>query len=86
MRGIKNIKQALKILYLALKEKEIPWYAKVIFIALVSLYILSPIDAIPEAIPVVGILDDIAIIPLAAYLALLFIPRKILDELKVKTI
>jgi uncharacterized membrane protein YkvA (DUF1232 family) len=85
MRGIKNIKQALHIIYLAIGEKQIPWYVKVIFIAIIAAYLISPIDAIPEIIPVVGIIDDILAIPLAIYLALWLIPKDILKKLKSKT-
>ncbi|MDD4995038.1 MAG: DUF1232 domain-containing protein [Patescibacteria group bacterium] len=67
----------LHILYSALRDKEIAWYYKTIFILVVLIYIISPIDAIPDVVPVLGFLDDLAIIPLAAYIALLLIPDRI---------
>jgi len=85
MRGIKSIKQAIHIAYMAIGEKEIPWYAKVIFIAILLAYLISPIDAIPEFIPVLGVVDDILTIPLSIYLALWLIPKDILEKLKNKT-
>jgi len=85
MRGIKNIKQALHIVYLAIGEKEIPWYSKVIFIGILFAYLISPIDAIPEIIPIVGVIDDILTIPLAIYLALWLIPKNVMEKLKNKT-
>lgn len=85
MRGIKNVKQALHIVYHAIGEKEIPWYAKVVFIAILLAYLISPIDAIPEFIPILGIIDDILSIPLTIYLALRLIPKNVLTKLKNKT-
>ena len=85
MRGIKSVKQALHIVYHAIGEKEIPWYAKVIFIAILLAYLISPIDAIPEFVPILGIVDDILTIPLSIYLALRLIPRDVLKKLKNKT-
>lgn len=85
MRGIKNIKQALQIIYRALLEKQIPWYAKVIFILIIAAYILSPVDLIPDMLPIIGVIDDILAIPLAIYLALLLIPQQTLDKFKSET-
>ncbi len=85
MRGIKSIKHALHIVYLAVGEKKIPWYSKVIFIAIVAAYLISPIDAIPDFIPVLGVIDDILTVPLAIYLALWLIPKDVLGKLKEKT-
>ena len=85
MRGIKNIKQALRITRLALHEKQIPWYAKVIFFLLIFFYIASPVDIVPEIIPVFGVLDDLAAIPLAILIALLLIPKDVLEKLKQKS-
>lgn len=85
MRGIKSIKHALQIVYLAIGEKEIPWYSKVIFIAILFAYIISPIDAIPEFVPILGVIDDILAIPLSIYLALWLIPKEILEKLKTQT-
>jgi len=84
MRGIKSIKHALHIVYLAVGEKEIPWYSKVIFIAILFAYILSPIDAIPDFIPGLGLIDDILTIPLSIYLALWLMPKDIFEKLKNK--
>lgn len=85
MRGIKSVKQALEIAYHAVGEKEIPWYSKAIFILILLAYIISPIDAIPEFIPIVGVIDDILTVPLAIYLALWLIPKDVLEKLKNKT-
>jgi uncharacterized membrane protein YkvA (DUF1232 family) len=66
-------------LYLALRDPRVPWFAKAILGA-VALYAISPIDLIPDFIPVLGLLDDLVIIPLGIALAARLIPRDIMDE------
>ena len=66
-------------LYLAYKDPRVPWYAKVI-VAIVVAYALSPIDLIPDFIPILGYLDDLIIIPAGIYLSLKMIPREVLQE------
>ena len=70
-------------LYLAYKDPRVPWYAK-IFVAIVVAYALSPIDLIPDFIPVLGYLDDLIIIPAGFYLSLKMIPREVLEECREK--
>ena len=65
--------------YLAYKDPRIPWYAKV-FTACVVGYAFSPIDLIPDFIPVFGYLDDLLIIPLGIAVARRMIPGPVLDE------
>ncbi len=74
-------------LYFAAGDPRVPWYAKV-FMGLVVAYALSPIDLIPDFIPVLGYLDDLIIVPLGIVLALKMVPaevmldaRKRVDEL-----
>jgi len=75
--------QLLKIkthaLFLAYKHPGTPWYAKALA-ACVAAYALSPIDLIPDFIPVIGHLDDLVIVPLGIYLAIKMIPRPIWEE------
>jgi uncharacterized membrane protein YkvA (DUF1232 family) len=66
-------------LYLAYRDPRVPWYAKA-FAALVVAHTLSPIDTIPDFIPVLGYLDDLIITPLGIYLALKMIPDEIMAE------
>lgn len=70
-------------LYLAYKEPEVPWYAKA-FAACVVGYALSPIDLIPDFIPVLGYLDDLVIVPLGITFALKMIPSSVLDNCRVR--
>ena len=58
----KKLKTDIPAVFLALKEKRTPWYAKIIA-AVVVVYALSPIDLIPDFIPVLGYLDDLIILP-----------------------
>lgn len=56
-----------------------PWYAK-LFVALVVGYAFSPIDLIPDFIPVLGYLDDLIVVPLGVALAVRMIPEDVLSE------
>ncbi len=75
----KQLKIDVYALYLAYKDPRVPWHAK-IFIALIVGYALSPIDLIPDFIPVLGYLDDLIIIPAGISLSLKMIPKEVLEE------
>lgn len=66
-------------MYLAYRDPRTPWYAKV-FVAFVVGYAFSPIDLIPDPIPILGYLDDLLLVPLGIALALRMIPPAVLDE------
>jgi len=70
-------------LYLAYRDPRVPWYAKVFMAAIVG-YALSPIDLIPDFIPVLGYVDDLIIVPAGVFLALKMIPREVLEECRKK--
>ena len=72
-----RLNQEVYALYLAYKHPEVAWYAKFI-IALTIGYALSPIDLIPDFIPVIGYLDDLVIVPLGITLALKMVPAGIM--------
>lgn len=74
----KQLKQEFEVYRLVLKHPQTPWIAKV-FLGLAVGYLLLPFDLIPDFIPVVGQLDEVVIIPLLLYLALLFIPKEIIQ-------
>jgi uncharacterized membrane protein YkvA (DUF1232 family) len=69
--------------YLAYKDPRVPWYAK-LFAALVVGYAFSPIDLIPDPIPVLGYLDDLILVPLGVALAVRMIPEDVLFESRQK--
>jgi uncharacterized membrane protein YkvA (DUF1232 family) len=66
-------------LYLAYRRPDTPWYARA-FAALVVGYAFSPIDLIPDFIPVFGYLDDLILLPLGIALAIKMIPPEIMEE------
>ncbi|WP_407355505.1 YkvA family protein [Methanolobus sp. WCC5] len=68
-----------KTLSLASKRSDLPLYTR-LFAAFVVLYILSPIDLIPGFVPVLGIIDDIILIPLGLIFVMKMIPKHIMNE------
>ncbi|AVX07721.1 hypothetical protein CS527_08335 [Bacillus sp. Y-01] len=79
----KKLKKQLFILYLAYKDERVSWYTKV-FTACVVAYAFSPIDLIPDFIPVLGYIDDIIIVPLGIMLALKMLPTSIIEDCAIK--
>ena len=82
-RRARELKRETYALYLAYKDPRTPWYAK-IFAALVVGYAFSPIDLIPDPIPILGYLDDLVLVPLGVALALRMIPHAVLAECRAK--
>jgi len=78
-----RLKDETYALYLASKDSRTPWYAKV-FAGLIIGYALSPIDLIPDFIPVVGYLDDLIIVPAGIALLIRMIPKEIMEECRTK--
>jgi len=76
---IQSFKREIGALYLAYKRPDVPLYAKLISIFVVG-YSLSPIDLIPDFIPILGYLDDFILIPLGIALAIKLIPTDIMNE------
>lgn len=77
--------QEIYILYRSLADPDVPWYVKV-FIGLVIAYILSPIDLIPDFIPVLGMLDEVILIPIAIKIAIKLMPAEPLQKYRDTTI
>lgn len=73
------IKRDVHAIYLAARDPRVPWPAKVLAIC-VAAYALSPIDLIPDFIPVIGYLDDLIIVPLGIMLVVWMIPHEIMAE------
>lgn len=69
----------MAVLSLAMKHPDTPWPAKVVA-ALVVAYALSPLDLIPDFVPVLGYLDDLILLPLGIALAIRLIPAAVLEE------
>ncbi len=66
-------------LYIAARDPRTPWFAKLLAL-LVAAYALSPIDLIPDAIPVLGFLDELILLPIAIALIARLIPAEIMAE------
>jgi uncharacterized membrane protein YkvA (DUF1232 family) len=79
----RRIKQDVYALYLAYRDPRVPWYAKVL-VACVVAYAFSPIDLIPDPIPVIGYLDDLVLLPLGIYLAVKMIPPPVMEKYRLK--
>jgi uncharacterized membrane protein YkvA (DUF1232 family) len=75
----RRLKAELYALYLAYRDPRVPWYAR-LFAAGVLAYAISPIDLIPDFIPVLGYLDDLILVPLGIMLALRMIPPEVMTE------
>jgi len=79
----RQLKLEIYAIYLAHKDPRVPWYAR-LFGACVVGYAFSPIDLIPDPIPVLGHLDDLILVPLGVALALKMIPQTVLAECREK--
>ena len=75
----KDLKRETYALYLAYRDPRVPWYAKVVCACTVG-YALSPIDLIPDFVPVLGYLDDLIIVPAGLALAIKLIPDEVMRE------
>src|SRR6188768_3565060 len=76
------IKRDVIALWLAARDPRVPWYAKAVAAA-VAAYALSPIDLIPDFIPILGYLDDLLIVPLGIMAAVSLIPEPVMADLRV---
>ena len=78
-----RLKADLSALALAARDSRTPWYAQLVA-GLTVAYALSPIDLIPDFIPVLGYLDDLILVPLGLWLSLKLIPPQVLAEARAK--
>jgi len=81
----RNLRRDVIALWLAARDPRVLWYAKALSAA-VAAYALSPIDLIPDFIPILGYLDDLLIVPVGIWVAVKLIPEPILAELRVKAL
>jgi uncharacterized membrane protein YkvA (DUF1232 family) len=79
----RHLKTESVALYLAARDPRTPWYAKLLVAGLVA-YAFSPIDLIPDFVPVLGYLDDLILIPLGIALAIKLIPHSVLAECRTR--
>ena len=77
------VKRDTVCLYFAARDPRTPWYAKVIAASVVA-YALSPIDLIPDFIPIIGYLDDILLVPTGLWIAMRMVPSDVIEDCRVK--
>jgi uncharacterized membrane protein YkvA (DUF1232 family) len=70
-------------IYLASRDPRVPWYVKFLALAVAG-YALSPIDLIPDFVPIIGYLDDLIIVPLGIWFVVSLIPKEIMAEYRAK--
>lgn len=75
----RRLKTELFTLYLAARHPETPWYAKLVVAGFVA-YAVTPVDLFPDALPVLGIVDDLIFVPIAIALAIRVVPSPVLAE------
>ena len=78
-----KLKRQIFILYFAYKDERVPWYVKLFTVCVVA-YAFSPIDLIPDFIPILGYLDDVIILPLGIMFALKMIPKDVISDNEVR--
>ena len=78
-----DLKIELLAVWFAYRDPRTPWYAK-IWAALVAGYAFSPIDLIPDFIPIIGYLDDAIIVPLGLIIAIKLIPKDVMADTRIK--
>jgi uncharacterized membrane protein YkvA (DUF1232 family) len=81
----RKLKLEVYALYIASKDRRVPWYARVVAVTVVA-YAFSPIDLIPDPIPVLGYLDDLILIPLGIALVMKLIPAEVLQDCREKAV
>lgn len=80
---VRRLKQEVGALYLACRDPRVPWYAKLLAAGVVT-YAFSPVDLIPDFIPVLGHLDDLVLIPLGVLLVRRMIPEDVMTDCRAR--
>jgi len=83
LEAASRLRQEVYALYLAYRDPRTPWYARA-FAACVVAYVFSPLDLVPDPIPILGYLDDLVLLPLGVRLALALIPSQVMNESRKK--
>jgi uncharacterized membrane protein YkvA (DUF1232 family) len=77
----RSLKRDVVSLWIAARDPRTPWYAKALA-ALIAAYALSPIDLIPDFIPILGYVDELILLPLAIKLAVILVPAPLMVEFR----
>lgn len=90
MKALEHLKQRARrlkaetlALYLAARDPRTPWYAKLLAAGIVA-YAFSPLDLIPDFVPVLGYLDDLILIPMGVALAIRLVPHSVMAECRLR--
>lgn len=87
LEGLKSAARRLKrevlTMYIAARDPRTPWYARALAFVVVG-YALSPFDLIPDVIPVLGLLDDLILVPLGVWVLLRLIPGHVLEDARAR--
>jgi uncharacterized membrane protein YkvA (DUF1232 family) len=75
----RELNREVAALFLAARHPRTPWYAKLLMLVIVA-YAVSPIDLIPDFVPVIGLLDDVLLLPLGIAIVLKMIPETVMAE------
>ncbi len=78
-QAVRRLRADLDVFVVAGRDPRVPWPARAVLLATVA-YALSPVDLIPDVIPVLGLLDDLLIVPAGLWLALRMIPPEVIAE------
>lgn len=81
----RHLKAETFALYLAARDPRTPWYAKLLVAGIVA-YAFSPIDLIPDFVPVLGYLDDLILIPMGIAVAIKLVPHSVLAECRARAL
>jgi len=79
----RRLKVELFALYLSARHPQTPWYAKLVVAGFVA-YAVTPVDLVPDVIPILGLVDDLIFVPLAIALAVRFVPSPVLAECRAR--
>jgi uncharacterized membrane protein YkvA (DUF1232 family) len=79
----RQLRSTIYVLYLASKDPRVPLYVKILLLLIIA-YALSPVDFIPDFIPLFGYIDDLIVLPLGIYIVLKLIPEEVKTEYREK--
>lgn len=75
----RQLKLHIYTLYHGIRDPRVPWYVKVLTLLVIA-YVISPIDIIPDFIPVIGLLDDVILVPVAITLIMKLMPEEVIRD------